>query len=410
MPNGVDRPSLTSPLRVVQTIASLRRGGGGPSRTVTALCRELGRLGIQVELISQFVTGSAADNYLLPPADLVTTTLVSAYRLPLVGKSWSRSFRAVLHKRCEHEQSRLIHDNGLWLPTNHSAAVVARKLGIPLIISTHGMLEPWALNHRAWKKQLAWRFYQQCDLRTARVLHATAPHEAESLRRHGLRQPIAVIPNGVELPELTETAQVSRSGQIAVDVASARRTALFLGRIHPVKGLLALVDAWGIVRPAGWRMVIAGPDEGGHRAVVEARLSANGLTEQFTFVGPIDGPEKAALYRSAALFVLPTFSENFGVVVAEALAHGLPVITTHGAPWADLPVHDCGWWIPIGVAPLAEALRAAMALSDTDRADMGARGLAYVRRYDWAAIAEDMAAVYRWVLGRGERPDCVRMD
>ncbi len=107
--------------------------------------------------------------------------------------------------------------------------------------------------------------------------------------------------------------------------------------------------------------------------------------------------------------MLPTFSENFGVVVAEALAHGLPVITTQGAPWADLPAFGCGRWIPIGVEPLAEALREAMALSDAERAAMGERGLQYVRRYDWAAIAEDMAAVYRWVLGRGDRPDCVRV-
>ena len=113
---------------------------------------------------------------------------------------------------------------------------------------------------------------------------------------------------------------------------------------------------------------------------------------------------RAALYREADLLVLPTFSENFGVVVAEALAAGVPVITTRGAPWADLETHGCGWWIETGVAPLVLALREALALSDDERRAMGERGLAYVRRYDWDVIAAETLALYRWVLGQGVWP------
>ena len=182
----------------------------------------------------------------------------------------------MLRRRCEHGRAMLIHDNGLWLPTNHSAAVIAGKFGVPLVVSTRGMLEPWALKHRAWKKQIAWWLYQRNDLRTARVLHATAPHEAESLRRLGLRQPIAVIPNGVDLPPFLHRSQVPASPHVA----------LFLGRIHPVKGLLELVDAWRIVRPSGWTMIIAGPDEGGHRAVVEERIRRAGVESDFQLSAP----------------------------------------------------------------------------------------------------------------------------
>lgn len=119
---------------------------------------------------------------------------------------------------------------------------------------------------------------------------------------------------------------------------------------------------------------------------------------------------KAALYREADLFVLPTFSENFGLVVAEALAYGLPVITTRGAPWADLETYGCGWWIETGMEPLVPALRAAMALSNAERRAMGERGRVYVRRYDWDVIAAETLALYRWVLGQGERPACVHVD
>lgn len=396
--------------RLLHTVGSLSKSAGGPTRTVTALCRELGRLGAVVELLTREAGTSGDEEPLLPTAELVTTTLTPPQRLPMDVALMSAGFRAAIRERCATQGLQLIHDNGLWLPTNHASVMVARQLGLPLIISTHGMLEPWALQHRAWKKRLAWRFYQHRDLRAARVLHATSEQEAESLRRLGLRQPIALIPNGVELAGLAANAERARMGRADTPAADPRRTALFLSRIHPVKGLLELVDAWGQVRPAGWRMVIAGPDEGGHRALVEARVLAHGLTTDFTFVGAVDGAEKTALYRSADLFVLSSFSENFGVVVAEALNHGLPVLTTQGTPWQDLPAHGIGWWVPADARSLADGLRQATALTDAERQAMGERGRDYVRRYDWQDIAQRMLAVYLWMLRQGDRPSWVHRD
>ena len=385
---------------MIHTVGSLRKTAGGPTRTVTALCRELGRLGTLVDLVSQDAVESIDDANLLPPADIVTTYLAPVRRLPYVGTSWSPSFRTMLRERCAHGRAMLIHDHGLWLPTNHSSAVVAGKLGVPLIVSTRGMLEPWALNHRAWKKRIASWLYQRKDLRTARVLHATASPEAESLRRLGLRQPIAVIPNGVDLPPFPQRSQVPASPRVA----------LFLGRIHPVKGLLELVDAWRITRPVGWTMIIAGPDEGGHRAVVEERIRRAGVESDFQFVGAVDGDDKTALYQRADLFILPSFTENFGVVVAEALAAGVPVITTKGTPWEGLKTHRCGWWVDLGVEPLVFAIREATKLPDEERTAMGGRGRRYAEHFAWPKIAEQMLGVYRWVLGQGPQPRCVRTD
>ena len=181
-------------------------------------------------------------------------------------------------------------------------------------------------------------------------------------------------------------------------------------RGHPVKGLFNLVRAWAQLNPAGWRLCIAGPDEAGHLQEVLALVKELGIQRGVNYVGPVDGAAKSALYNSADVFVLPTFTENFGVVVAEALAHGLPVITTRGAPWADLNAYGCGWWVDIGVDPLVQALREAMALSDDQRRAMGALGRVYVRRYDWDDIAQQTMDVYRWVLGKGQQPDCVRTD
>lgn len=310
----------------------------------------------------------------------------------------------------------LVHSHGVWQPANHWAAWAARRWDVPLIIHPRGMLEPWALDQKGLKKRFALALFQRADLDLARVLVATSEMEYANLRRLGLRQPVAVLPNGVELPagpgggdSILEPGP--RGGSQSASLGSDReRVLLFLSRVHPKKGLLVLVRAWQALAPAGWRLRIAGPDEDGHAVEVARLVEQFGLGGEIDLVGPVEGEFKVALYREADLFVLPTFSENFGVVVAEALAAGVPVITTRGAPWADLETYGCGWWIETGVSPLVDALRAATGLSDEARAAMGERGRVYVRRYDWDAIAGETVALYRWVLGQGDRPGCVRVD
>ena len=278
---------------------------------------------------------------------------------------------------------------------------VARELNIPLVVTPRGMLTAWAFSYKGWKKRLAWRLYQRRDIAHAQVLHATSVQEADDLRALGLKQPIALIPNAVDVPERGEPA--GRPG--------GRRTALFLSRVHRTKGLLSLVKAWAALRPEGWRMVVAGPDEGGYRAEVEMAARREGLEDVFSFPGPVYGEARWDLYRRSDLFVLPTFSENFGVVVAEALACGIPVITTKGAPWEELLSEECGWWVDIGPEPLAEALREAISLSDDERREMGVRGRRLIeKRYTWPRVASRMIEVYRWILSGGPPPECVMLS
>ena len=296
----------------------------------------------------------------------------------------------------------LIHSHGIWSPVNHWASVAARRCNIPLIIHPRGMLEPWALNHKALKKGFALALFQRRELISAQLLIATSNVEYENIRRFGLRMPVAIIPNGVAL--------IAGSSPMLSSPRGGARVALFLSRVHPVKGLLNLVRAWARLAPVGWHLCIAGPDEAGHLKDVMVLVRSLGVQDSVTYLGAIDGAAKSDLYNAADVFVLPTFTENFGLVVAEALAHGLPVITTRGAPWSDLETFGCGWWVDIGVEPLVTALHVAMALSDDERRAMGARGREYVRRYDWDDIAQDTADVYRWVVRQGPKPACVRTD
>ncbi|GAG43150.1 unnamed protein product, partial [marine sediment metagenome] len=209
-------------------------------------------------------------------------------------------------------------------------------------MSTRGMLEPWAIRHKRWKKRLAWWLYQRRDLMRAACLHATAPSEAHNIRALGLGVPICMIPNGVDLPEIDPMAG---GGRYEGPGHEGHKVALFLGRIHPKKGLPMLIEAWARIRPPNWVLWIAGPDESDHQTELAQRVVAASLSQVVLFLGPLDDPKKRSALLNANLLILPTHSENFGMVIAESLAHGLPVLTTTGAPWSMLPERGCGWWV-----------------------------------------------------------------
>jgi glycosyltransferase involved in cell wall biosynthesis len=282
-----------------------------------------------------------------------------------------------------------LHDNGIWLPHNHRLASLAARRNLVRVVSTRGMLEPWAISHKKLKKQLAWWLYQRRDLRRASFHHTTAPAEAQNLRRLKLGVPVGVIPNGVD------EAHVDHSQRHR----SETRTALFLGRLHPVKGLSLLLDAWARLRPAGWQLQIAGPDEIGYRAALEDKITAASLSGAVQFLGSLDGAAKQHAFLEADLFVLPSLSESFGMAIGEALAHGLPVLTTTGAPWPMIAQRGCGWSVAPTVDGIADGLRHATALDSAKLAAMGESGRELVRSdFAWPNVAKQFITTYESLL------------
>jgi glycosyltransferase involved in cell wall biosynthesis len=350
---------------VLITATSLRPAYGGPAYSVASLAAALADAGVAVGLW-------AADASVDAPG--------AAPRAPLTR------LQGPLRDTVPGFAPTVIHDNGLWRPHNHRIADLARAAGVPRVVSTRGMLEPWAFRHKRWKKTAAWRLYQRRDLDSAAALHATAAEEGENLRSFALRPPIRTIANGVDLPELPPPSPGADPGV---------RTAIFLGRIYPVKGLLMLIEAWARVRPARWRLIIAGPDEAGHRRAVEAAVAAHGLGEAVSFPGPVAGAAKAALMQDADLMVAPSLSESFGMAIAEALAYRVPVLTTTAAPWPSLEDRGCGW----RAAPTADAFARALSVATTSDPSilrtMGEAGRALVAaEYGWPGIAASFLTLY----------------
>lgn len=387
-------------MRIIQTIAGTRLDHGGTSRSVPSLCEALADLGVSVQL----VTGSPADpsvdcNY---PSKPVSVRLVPESRIHRQWGMKKRFGRAL--EQCVTQNGRsatIIHDHGLWLSTNRAVVRVSRQFSIPRIVSPRGMLSDWSLRHGRLKKKIAWRLFQRHDLQSADAFHATGDQEAEDLRALGFRQPIAVIRNGVSLPDVMPDRPKP----------NGHRRVLFLSRIHPKKGLLNLVRAWHDVAPGGeWKLVLAGPDEGDHRSEVELLAKQLGVFHQLEFTGSVTDEEKWRLYRSADLFVLPSFSENFGIAIAEALTAGLPVVATTTTPWQDLRIHNIGWWVEPTAQGIGQALREALSQTDAERSEMSRRALEWSQdRFTWPTVGRQMLAFYRWLLEKGGRPSFVEV-
>lgn len=273
----------------------------------------------------------------------------------------------------------IVHVHAIWTPFSVRILRWCVKKSIPFVVSPHGCLMPRVLNKGKLKKWIFLNFLLRPLLRKAKVWHCTGDGEVEACKSAGFNGPFEIIPIGCNIPKLG---------------GERRNTVLFLGRISEEKGLRILLDAWNVLRPEGWTLIVAGPDWFGERKRLEEKIVAEGIPN-VSFTGVADAKLKDELYQKAKIFVLPSPMENFSAVVLDALAYSVPVIATKGTPWRAISERNCGWWIDQGVVPLVEALDMALRMSDAERESMGARGRALAEeRYAWDAVVNKMLTTY----------------
>ncbi len=282
----------------------------------------------------------------------------------------------------------IVHVNCCWMPMCAFVQKWAQNLGYKVVLTPHGMLEPWIMQRNYWLKKLpALMLYQRSAVTRADCIHATAESERDNLLKLRYNSNIAVVPNGVDVESIELKSSWNKSRKI-----------LFLSRIHVKKGIEFLIEAASSLKCKleGYEFIIAGEGERAYIDQLKAKAEQLGVFNLFNFCGGVYGDKKWELYKQADIFVLPTYSENFGIVVAEALASGTPVITTTGTPWMELNSNECGWCIDPEQEAITEALRQAISISSDALAAMGERGRALIEsRYSMKFIAQEMFDLYQ---------------
>jgi len=398
-------------MRVLHVITGLWKDTGGPSEVIPAICTGMMDAGADVTL-----TTLAGDS-----AQSVDDAAAHGVRVLKFPPSFRHTiwYSSELHRHIQQLASEhdIVHIHGIWQFPDWVAAAAARHAGVPYVITPHGSLQPARLKKSSFKKRVSAVLADRAMLNQASCLHATAPDEADAFRRYGYRGPIAMIPNGITQPGPIGSDHRERlvaAFREAFPETQGRRLLLFLSRIEPIKGVTTLAHAWAECARQfpDWHLVVVGPDERSHLQEVKAILREGGVLDRTTITGPLYGERKTAAYLASELFVLPTISENFGLVIGEALSHKLPVITTTGAPWPGIVEHDCGWRITPSQNALVGTLREALPLPRAALAARGDHGAAWIARdFTWEAESRLLLKTYEWLLGSGAgRPDFVAFD
>jgi glycosyltransferase involved in cell wall biosynthesis len=365
----------------IHVVRDLEEDSGGPSRSISQMALALSELGCISHIFAY-----QSDKRIVDLSRLVGNVNINWIKR---GTSYSGYLRS--WQTCFKPDRTIVHVHGLWSGINHFACKAARRQSSPYIIAPRGMLEDWALKHKRWKKRVAYWLYQRRDLAKASALHATSPSEVVSIKRMNLHVPIVLVNNAVEVPLLTEP--------IGANPSPAKRKVLFLSRLHPVKGLENLIQAWCRVMKPDWECCLVGPGEMGYVTHLKKLCKDLGGAASISFHEGVSDNEKWRILRTADLFVLPSHSENFGMAIAEALGSAVPVITTRKTPWEEVETKNCGWWIEDNVEALEIALVQAMSLTDYQRQAMGSRGRELIlEKYCWPAAAKRMLELYQSLL------------
>lgn len=386
-------------MKVLTFITSISLKGGGPSRSVPMLVKGLAEVGVDITLMT-FRTD-----------DMNTHALEgTTAKLKVLDPETSAK---EIEEYILTENFDIIQMQSMWAKSYHQVAQIARKHNIPYLITPRGMLEPWSLSQKKWKKKLALMLYQMKDLQKAACIFTTAEMEAQHVRDLGVNVPMSVIPNGIETDGYA----------CRTSMDSVKKQILFLSRVHVKKGIELLIDAFAHLHKdfSDWSVVIVGNGEAEYVESLRSKVKGLKLEDCIKILPPVFGDAKTKLYQESSLFCLPSYSENFGMVIAEAMSCGVPAITTNGTPW-QLLNGDCttmgasldmlgddkrtGWCIELSVENLEKTLRKAMSTDPTALYEMGQRGSRMINEnFNYHSVAKKTKRLYEWIVEGGQEPE-----
>lgn len=388
-------------MKIRHFLLSLNPRFGGPTTSVPIQCIGLANEGADVTLVTYTESRPFEDK--LKGAGVH----IADFDCPKskIDQIFYFALRIFLKK---NDDSDIYHYHGVWLPSNHWISSAARRQKKKYIVNPRGDLEIYRINYNKWKKlkkMFIWYLYGKKDTQQASCILTTSQQEADSVRKLGITAPVAIIPNGIDLSYFPK--KIERKPQ-------EKKVMLFLSRVNPIKGLDLLIDAWKLL-PEGlsskWELHIVGnSDPIDYISKLEEKVKRLDLKDCVKFLGPITGDAKMQKYINSDLFILPSFNENFGNVIAEAMMCECPVITTNNTPWDCLIEYNCGWWIELNLDSLLKALTESMSLTDEERHGLGKKSRQIiVNRYSSESVAKMTYKLYEWVLGNGTKPEFVQV-
>jgi len=379
-------------MRVLHVIAGVAAESGGPTEVLRQMTAELARRGHSVSVLTTDAAGAGRRYQLQGPGQAVFDPAVDmqVHRALLASTPYP-SFTHALGSWRAPATFDVAHVHGVFTLPVSLAMAAFRARGLPYLLRPCGMLDSYSLHQRQHLK-VAWMMaLDRPNLLGAARIQTSTEHEAEAVRAlmpEPLHARIVVLPQGVAAP-------LAASGRRP----HARPYLLFLSRIARKKGLIGLVDAFALLVRAHPELdlVLAGPDEAGHRAEVEARVQALGLEARVLFTGAVAGSDKSDWFAAAEAFVLPSLDENFGVVVIEAAHHGTPVVVSSEVGLAlAIRRHGAGRVTTLAPADLAATLNDVMA---TGRTSFASGLAALAAEHAWPNLIERLEALYRDALG-----------
>ncbi len=380
-------------------IANLAPRYGGPSKACGEMARAVAQLGHQVSI---YTTNQDGPGELAVPLErpVYKDGVEIRYFAIQPPRFWGTSLPLARALQQKIPAVDLVHLHSLYLFHNLVAGHYCRQYAIPYLMRPQGTLDPFIYRRHRWRKSLMELLFEHRNIRRAAALHFTTAEEAELAAPFTFQTPGLVVPLGIACEEFAVLPEPGRFRALHPEIGD-KRIILFFGRINFKKGLDILAKAFGVVTRSrkDVHLVIAGPDNEGWGDKVRGWLNDEGLLGRTTFTGMLLGLEKLAVLRDADMFVLPSYSENFGIAVIEAMAAGLPVIISDKVNiWREVQTGGAGRVIPCDAGALAEQIIELLAQPGLAQ-EMGRNGRTLIQEcFQWPRIAQNLVAAYAQII------------
>lgn len=382
-------------MKIVSCLTSLTRNSGGLFTSVKELTNHVNSF----HDVENVILGPYDNEF---PDDIASWKPARTIDVPVLNNflhfNYSPNFLSVINS----ERPDIVHAHGLWQYQSIVVNRLKRRTGTPYVVSPHGMLDNWAVNHHKARKLIALYLYESSFLNSANTIRALCASEAESIRQLGIKSPIAIIPNGISPLSVNFVPKIVKTNKSPV------KKLLYLGRIHEKKGIYNLVNAWSALNNQDWFLTIAGWGDKHSENRLSSLIKKVQNNRNIEYVGPVHGAAKDDLLSDCDAFILPSYSEGMPMAVLEAMAHSKFTVLTPQCNIPEAVAAGAALEIEPGISGLMTGLPKLFAMDDFARMQSGIKGSKLIESlFLWPTIAQNLFTTYEWILGRRSKPDFV---